>query len=102
MKTAQQNSRRWSAIGPVLACGDTNAAVDNLVEGLVKKGMRVVRLGQPAKVRRYNGRGAPAAAVARFGSWSDLGIHAKRLLRCVPCVMPQGFDVLVLLPAGSF
>lgn len=50
VKTAQQNSRRWSAIGPILACGDTNAAVDNLVEGLANKKLRVVRLGQPAKV----------------------------------------------------
>jgi hypothetical protein len=72
VKTAQRNSRRWSAIGPILACGDTNAAVDNLVEGLVKKGMRVVRLGQPAKVRRCNGCGAPAAALAGFDCGSDL------------------------------
>lgn len=50
VKTAQKDSRRWAAMGPILACGDTNAAVDNLVEGLVNKGLRVVRLGQPAKV----------------------------------------------------
>jgi hypothetical protein len=37
-------------MGPILACGDTNAAVDNLVEGLLDKRLRVVRLGQPAKV----------------------------------------------------
>lgn len=37
-------------MGSILACGDTNAAVDNLLEGLVNKGLRVVRLGQPAKV----------------------------------------------------
>ena len=35
---------------PILACADTNAAVDNIVEGLVERGIRVVRLGQPAKV----------------------------------------------------
>lgn len=35
---------------PILACADTNAAVDNIVEGLVQRGVKVVRLGQPAKV----------------------------------------------------
>jgi hypothetical protein len=50
-------------MGPVLACGDTNAAVDNLVEGLLNKKLRVVRLGQPAKVGdvedgRAGGRGS--------------------------------------------
>ena len=38
-------------MGPILACADTNAATDNLVEGLIERGIDVVRLGQPAKVR---------------------------------------------------
>jgi hypothetical protein len=50
VKTTQKHPRRWEAMGPILACGDTNAAVDNLVEGLLDKRLRVVRLGQPAKV----------------------------------------------------
>lgn len=37
-------------MGPILACADTNAATDNIVEGLLKRGINVVRLGQPAKV----------------------------------------------------
>jgi hypothetical protein len=49
VKTAQKDARRWLAMGPILACGDTNAAVDNLLEGLLDKGLRVMRLGQPAK-----------------------------------------------------
>eukprot|EP00878_Enallax_costatus_P046783 GHUV01057069.1.p1 GENE.GHUV01057069.1~~GHUV01057069.1.p1 ORF type:complete len:325 (+),score=37.41 GHUV01057069.1:877-1851(+) len=51
VKTALQQDKRWRDMGPLLACADTNAAVDNLVEGLVGKGLKVVRLGQPAKVR---------------------------------------------------
>ena len=41
---------RADAMGPILACADTNAATDNLVEGLVERGIEVTRLGQPAKV----------------------------------------------------
>jgi hypothetical protein len=47
-------------VGPILACGDTNAAVDNIVEGLAASGLSVVRLGAAAKVcagRRERGRG---------------------------------------------
>lgn len=40
-------------MGPILACADTNAATDNLVEGLVERGINVTRLGQPAKVSGF-------------------------------------------------
>lgn len=37
--------------GAVLCCSDSNIAVDNLLEGLVKKGIRAVRLGRPESTR---------------------------------------------------
>eukprot|EP00775_Hariotina_reticulata_P009337 gene9337-9500_t len=51
VKTSLLSAERAAAMGPLLACADTNAAVDNLVEGLVGNGLKVVRIGQPAKVR---------------------------------------------------
>ena len=39
------------SFGTILACAGTNAAADNLAEGLVAAGVRTVRVGQPAKVR---------------------------------------------------
>ena len=38
---------RW---GPLLACADTNAAAENLVQVLVARGVHVVWVGNPAKV----------------------------------------------------
>ena len=48
--TNAQHPRIKEYLEPLLACADTNTATDNLVEGLVKQNINVVRLGQPARV----------------------------------------------------
>lgn len=52
-------------LGPVLACADTNAATDNILEGLYRRGVDVVRLGRPSNVSRtlYISARFPSAAL---------------------------------------
>lgn len=52
-KIIQHRGRAFTLhFGPILATAGTNAAADNLLEGLAGvPGMRVARVGQPANVR---------------------------------------------------
>ncbi len=70
--------RRANAMGPILACADTNAATDNLVEGLVERGINVTRLGQPAKVSFSLRSGKTLKTVRRA--------RVCKVLCHVPCV----------------
>ena len=53
--TSVQVLKQWSNLGlrPILATADGNIAVDNIAEGLVKSGLRVVRVGQAGKVSAH-------------------------------------------------
>ena len=51
LAVANERPERWRDFGTMLACAGTNAATDNLAEGLINEGVRVVRIGQAAQVR---------------------------------------------------
>lgn len=61
--------------GTLLACSDTNTAVDNLVEGMMKKNINVVRVGPPAKVRE----GLRSVTLDGRAQESNSGLVAKQL-----------------------
>lgn len=85
--------RRQSRFLPILACADTNAAVDNIVEGLEGKGIRVVRLGQPAKVGRLVSR-------VRLPATPSVGRLVSRVSLPAPSLVGRIFS-RVRLPAAS-
>ena len=79
---------------PLLACADTNAAVDNLVDGLVRRGIDVVRLGQPAKVHALH-------LLNQVADMCDMYCHACRssLLACMH-VQSSGASAVTFSASG--
>ncbi|KAK9803820.1 hypothetical protein WJX73_003427 [Symbiochloris irregularis] len=65
-------------LGQILVCSDTNAATDNIVEGLVAAGINVVRIGQPAKVREEI-RSATLEARARETPQGEEGVSFQEM-----------------------
>ena len=49
-KLSRVKAQGGAVIGPIFAGADTNAATDNIVEGLLGRGVKVVRLGQITSV----------------------------------------------------
>lgn len=77
--TAVRILEAWAQqdLGTVLAVADSNVAVDNLLEGLLKLGVRAVRLGQPVKVREELREATIDALMERHPLRRDLVDHLE-------------------------
>ena len=77
--TAVRILEAWAKqdIGTVLAVADSNVAVDNLLEGLLARGVRTVRLGQPVKVRENLREHTMDAEMERHPLRKDLLEHLE-------------------------
>lgn len=69
---------------PMLVTADSNTAVDNLVKGLAKEGIKVLRIGRPESIRD------DVKQYALEGQWSEL---KKAEVVCATCI-GSGGDIL--------
>jgi len=66
---------------PMLVTADSNTAVDNLVKGIGKRGLQVVRVGRPESIRE------DVKQYALDGRWKDL---KKAEVVCATCIGASG------------
>ena len=58
--------------GPILACAESNVAVDNLLEGLLDLDVKAIRLGRPVKVRENLREATLDAQVSRHPKQDEI------------------------------
>ena len=58
--------------GPILACAESNVAVDNLLEGLLDLGVKAIRFGRPVKVREALREATLDAQVSRHPKQDEI------------------------------
>ena len=58
--------------GPILACAESNVAVDNLLEGLLELGVKAIRFGRPIKVREALREATLDAQVSRHPKQDEI------------------------------
>jgi len=58
--------------GPILACAESNVAVDNLLEGLLDIGVKAIRFGRPVKVRENLREATLDAQVSRHPKQDEI------------------------------
>lgn len=58
--------------GPILACAESNVAVDNLLEGLLDLGVKAIRFGRPIKVREALREATLDAQVSRHPKQDEI------------------------------
>jgi superfamily I DNA and/or RNA helicase len=67
------------AEGQSLVCAPSNAAVDLLVEKLSDEGLRVLRIGHPARVTELSMSKTLDAKIALHGNYKELRVMRKRM-----------------------
>ena len=63
--------------GPILACAESNVAVDNLLEGLLDLDVKAIRLGRPVKVRESLREATLDAQVSRHPKQDEIAFIRK-------------------------